>query len=174
MIKTFVTIGGNGTRMKSISPKDKHLLYYKDKRIIEWITLLYPNAILLGNKKTRSRRDTLAEISTEHKCLIIDCDIIPYMNHPIEYHKDTIYVFESNKNKYGSVVIDSGIVKQASEINNISKYKCSGAYYIESMADMLDKMQDDNSIAFGMIGAAAILETTFVRIGDVEDYFEAL
>jgi hypothetical protein len=35
-------------------------------------------------------------------------------------------------------------------------------------------MKDDNSIASGMIGAKAIKETTFIRLGDVEDYYEAL
>jgi hypothetical protein len=42
------------------------------------------------------------------------------------------------------------------------------------MSDMLHKMQDDNSIASGMLGAKAVYEDTFIRLGDVEDYYEAL
>ena len=59
-------------------------------------------------------------------------------------------------------------------IENISNVKCSGVYFVKSVSELLKNMTDDNSIASGMIGAKTIKETTFIRLGDVEDYFEAL
>ena len=41
------------------------------------------------------------------------------------------------------------------------------------MENTLNKMQD-NSIASGIIGAKCIVENTFVRLGDLEDYMEAI
>jgi hypothetical protein len=160
--------------MKAISPVDKHLLYYRDKRIIDWTMSLYPNAMLIGSKKTTSRKETLAEICMERNCLVIDCDVIPHTVEKIRHPGDAIYVFRSAKPKYGSVILENGIVVGASEAANLSEIKCSGAYYIASMSDMLHKMQDDNSIASGMLGAKAVYEDTFIRLGDVEDYYEAL
>ena len=40
----YVTIGGQGTRLKCLSPKDKHLLYFKNKKIIDWILEIVPEA----------------------------------------------------------------------------------------------------------------------------------
>ena len=36
-IKIVITANGEGSRMKAISPKPKHLLYYGGKRIIDCI-----------------------------------------------------------------------------------------------------------------------------------------
>ena len=173
-MKVFITIGGKGTRMKGISPHDKHLLYYKGHRIINYILDLYPQAIVIGNKKTKSRKETLKEIENEIDCLIIDCDIIPLLDQEIDFQEDTIFVFESDKNKYGSLNLIGNRVIAVSEKENISNIKCSGAYFVKSIAALLQNMTDENSIASGMIGAKTIKENTFIRLGDIEDYFEAL
>lgn len=173
-MKVFVTIGGSGTRMKNISPVDKQFIYYKDKRIIEHIFSIFPYANLLGEKKTNSRRETLAEIANEQDCLIVDCDIIPFGLPQLNYQEDTLFYFRSDKSKYGSILIEDGRLMAVDEKNSISKDKCSGIYYVKSIAALLASMKDDNSIASGMIGAKVIQENTFIKLGDVEDYFEAL
>jgi hypothetical protein len=173
-MKTFITIGGKGIRMKSLSPIDKHLLYYRDKRIIEHILDVFPNANLIGYDKTNSRKETLKQIINEKDCLIIDCDIIPLLDWNINLNEDTIFYFESQKNKYGSIEIDNSKVIRASDKENISNNKCSGAYFIKSIKDLVNKMEDSNSIASAMLGAGVIKENTFIRLGDIEDYFEAL
>lgn len=170
----YVTVGGSGTRLKPISPKDKQLLYYKDKRIIDWIFDICPQAQLLGDVKTGSRKETLQEIKHQTDVVIIDCDIIPFELNLSEFINDTVYVFNSDKNKYGSVVIENGKIKSSSEKNNISTTKCSGVYCIKNMEQLLNKMNDDNSIVSGMYGADVIYENTFLRFGDLEDYCESI
>ena len=170
----YITIGGQGTRLKSISPIDKHLLYFGAKTIAEQIMEIFPTAKLLGNKKTNSRRETLEEIKNQKDCLIVDCDIIPYGFVQTQLVEDTIYFFESEKNKYGSILLNNNLLEKVSEKQNISNFKCSGLYFVKSVERLLSSMKDDNSIASGMIGAKAIKETTFIRVGDVEDYYEAL
>jgi hypothetical protein len=71
-------------------------------------------------------------------------------------------------------LLNNNTLKEISEKENISNLKCSGLYFVKSMEKLLSSMKDDNSIASGMIGARAIKETTFIRLGDVEDYYEAL
>jgi hypothetical protein len=116
---------------------------------------------------------TLMDVRHLTNTLIIDCDIIP-TRVSFDDSFDTIFYFSSHKKKYGSLVIENGIVKAASETNNLSPCKCSGMYYVKSVAELLAKMTNPNSIASGMIGAHAIKESSFIRLGDVEDYFEAL
>lgn len=171
----YVTIGGQGTRLKCLSPKDKHLLYFKNKKIIDWITEIVPTAILLGNKKTKNRKETLLEIMEQKNVLIIDCDIIPFGLDLglIDTSCDNIFIFESNRDKWGSAKISNGLLIDSDESNNISNYKCSGIYYIKNMKNTLNKMKD-NSIASGIIGAKSIIENTFIRLGDLEDYMEAI
>jgi hypothetical protein len=172
----YVTIGGAGTRMKAISPKDKHLLYFKNERIIDIILGILPTAKIIGNNKTNSRKETLEEIRFEKNCLIVDCDIIPLLGYKVlqDLKEDTIFYFKSNKNKYGSLIIENGIVTGTAENKNISENKCSGVYFVKSMNELLNKMTDVNSIASGMLGANTIEEKTFVKLGDLEDYFNAL
>ncbi len=171
----YVTIGGQGTRLKSLSPKDKHTLYFKNKRIIDWILEIVPQAKLLGSKKTKSRKETLSEIRHEKHVLIIDCDIIPFgfSLDMIDTECDNIFVFKSKRNKWGSAKIKDDILIGCDEKNNISNHKCSGIYYIKDMEKTLKKMSD-NSIASGIIGAKIIIEDSFVRLGDVEDYMKAI
>ena len=175
MINAYITIGGQGTRLKCLSPKDKHKLYYKDKRIVDWILSIVPEAQLLGNKKTNNRKETLSAIANQQNILIIDCDIIPFGLDLslIDTETDNLFVFESNKHKWGSAKIENKILVSCDENNNISNYKCSGIYYIKNMQKTLEEM-NDNSIASGIIGAKTIVENSFARFGDVEDYMEAI
>lgn len=172
-VKFYVTIGGQGSRMKSISPIDKHLLYYKDKRIIDWIFLLIPNAKLLGENKTSSRKNTLEQIRNEKNVVIIDCDIIPFGIDLNRIYFDSVYVFDSEKKKYGSIIVENDLVKSSSETSSISKIKCSGIYCVKDMRILIENMEE-NSIISGMIGAKIIYENTFKRFGDVEDYYESI
>lgn len=173
-MKIFVTIGGSGTRMKEISPFDKQFIYYREKRIIEHIFQIFPYANLLGDNKTNSRRETLQEIANEEDCLIVDCDIIPFGLPDLQFDGDTLFYFNSDKPKYGSILIEDDKLLAVDEKNSISKNKCSGIYFVKSMSRLLEQMIDDNSLASGMIGAKVIQENTFIKLGDVEDYYEAL
>lgn len=173
-MRYILTIGGQGTRLKSISPVDKHLLYWRDKRIVEWIQSIIPTIEIIGTTKTPDRRETLKEISHYENTCIIDCDIIPFGLDSVEFDGDTICVFTSNKEKYGSVVIENGKVNGVAENVNISRFKCSGAYYVENVSDLINKMKNPNSIGAAMTGASVLLEKSFVRMGDIEDYFESL
>lgn len=160
--------------MKALSPVDKHLLYWRDKRIVEWIQHLFPNVEIIGETKTSSRRETLKQISNYEDTCILDCDVIPFELQTIKFKEDTLVCFYSQKQKYGSVIVETGKIVKADETNNISTFKCSGAYFVKSVADTINKMTNENSIASAMIGADALLERSFVRLGDVEDYMEAL
>lgn len=176
-MRQYITIGGGGTRLKNLSPIDKHLLYYKDKRIIEWILSIIPNAIVIGYEKTNNRVETLKQIKYNENILIVDCDIIPFgfNESMIDENTDTVYVFESKKNKWGSVLIDDNKkIIDSSESLNLSDIKCSGIYYIKNLQYTLNKMTNPNSIISGMIGANIIYENTFMRLGDVEDYTSAI
>jgi hypothetical protein len=172
----YITIGGQGSRLKSISPVDKYNLYFKDKKIIDWIKCIFPSAKLLGEKKTNSRKETLMEIQNESDVLIIDCDVIPI---DIDLSKirnncDNVFIFESKINKWGSAKISKNTLIDCSESENISSYKLSGVYYIKNMKNTLSNMKNENSIGLAMIGANIILENSFIRLGDVDDYFRAI
>lgn len=174
-MNVFITVGGEGTRLKAISSVDKHLLYYRDKRIIEHTLSIFPNAKIIGQTKTNSRVETLNEIINESNALILDCDIIPiYDWHTIDLTENTIFAFTSSKNKYGSLIVNNRRVVECSETDNISNIKCSGAYFVQSVGDLISKMQSQNSIASGMIDAKVLIEKSFIRVGDVEDYLSAL
>lgn len=173
----YITVGGSGTRLKGISPKDKHLLYYKNYRIIEWIQkIIYPSNII-GIEKTANRKETLSLIPELEDILIVDCDIIPFGFDKtiIDLNQDCVFVFRSNKNKYGSVITDDNdkIIK-TSEDANISNIKCSGIYFIKNLKLTISQMTTPNSIVSGMIGAKCIHEDTFMRFGDAEDYLESV
>lgn len=170
----YITIGGQGTRLKGISPKDKHLLYFKNKRIIDWIIDIFPNAKTIGDKKTNSRRETLTLIPENNNILIIDCDIIPFGLDlsSIDTSGDCVVLFKSDYSKYSSVILDdNNKIYTSNENNNISSIKCSGVYFLKDLQTTLGKMNNDNSIVSGMVGASTIFENTFLRFGDIEDYF---
>lgn len=177
MKNIYITIGGSGTRLKPISPVDKHLLYWNNKRIIEWILQIVPNAKIIGERKTNNRFETLQEIKNEKNCLIIDCDIIPFgLDLNFDTNQDTVWCFYSDKNKWGSTITENNKLISVSEQTSISNIKLSGVYYTKSVKDLLDKMEfkNKNSIASGLIGSNVLLESTFIRLGDVEDYFNAI
>ena len=75
-MNVLITIGGAGSRLKCLSPLDKYKLYYKGKKIIDWLLELFPKAMLLGNEKTASRKETLMQAKGLTNCLIVDCDIV--------------------------------------------------------------------------------------------------
>ncbi len=177
MNNIYITIGGSGTRLKTLSPVDKHLLYWNNKRIIEWTLDIVPNAKLIGKEKTKNRFETLQEIKNEKNCLIIDCDIIPFgLNFNFNFNNDCVWCFSSNKPKWGSAISSNGVLESVSEENPISTTKLSGVYYITNVNDLLNKMEtgNKNSIGSGLIGSKVVFENTFVRLGDVEDYFDAI
>jgi len=160
--------------MKQISPVDKHLLYWYDKRIVEWIQGIIPEIEIVGTEKTPNRMETLKQISHYTDTCVVDCDIIPFGIETIPFTDNTLLCFCSDKNKYGSVIVDTGKVMDVQENENTSRFKCSGVYFVQSVADTINKMKNPNSIGSAMIGADAMLEKTFKRMGDIEDYFEAL
>jgi hypothetical protein len=176
VINAFITIGGHGTRLQSIKKGDKQNLYYLDKTIIEHTKEIIPKAKTVGHTKTSSRLETLNQIPVYNNVLIIDCDIIPFGIDlsMIDESCDYIFVFESIKNKYGSIIINNQKVIKVSENENISKYKSSGVYFCSNLKSTMRKMTNPNSIASGMIGAKVIMENTFKRFGDIPDYYESL
>lgn len=173
----YITVGGYGTRLKGISPKDKHLLYFKNKRIIDWIKDILPGAKIIGEGKTNSRKETLSLIPEKENALIIDCDIIPFGldTRSIDISSDCVMLFHSNSSKYGSVLLDdNNKVSISSENNNISTNKCSGVYFLKNLRRTIKNMTEDNSIISGMNGASTVFENTFLRFGDIEDYFSSI
>tara|TARA_R110000824_G_scaffold385455_1_gene579734 strand:- start:2681 stop:3208 length:528 start_codon:yes stop_codon:yes gene_type:complete len=173
-MNTYITVGGQGTRMKMLSPLDKHQLHYGNKTILGHLFDIFPNAILVGDKKTKSRKETLKELQGEEDCLIVDCDVIPYGCQQEPFKKDTIYAFNSEKNKYCSLLERNGLLAGAYENESITNIKASGVYFVKSIDLLLENMGDENSLASGMISADIKKEDTFLRVGDVEDYYEAL
>lgn len=176
VVTKVVTIGGSGTRLKSISPSDKQNLYWGRMRIIEWIKSIFPDCLIIGEQKTNSRLETLKMLEVKENILVIDCDIIPLGIDLSNLHKDTIWFFQSKKEKYGSLIFNKdGELLRVSEGENISPFKSSGAYFIKDLEKTLKSMEHQpNSIAGALIGGVGRLEETFVRMGDVEDYLEAI
>lgn len=177
-INPYITIGGIGSRLKDISLNEKYNLYYYHKKIIEYIFDIIPEAKIIGKIKTNNRIETLQQIpiSDRNNILIIDCDIIPFNFNftQIDINNDCVYAFYSKKNKYGSLIVDNNILVQSDEQNNISNIKCSGVYFCKDLNKTINNMTDKNSIVSGMIGAKIIMENTFKRLGDIEDYYEAI
>jgi hypothetical protein len=182
----YITIGGRGERLKTIYPGDKQNLYWGRLTFLEWIFKIFPEAETLGTKKTPSRKETLKtllERGIKNDILIIDCDVIP---HGIKLHEtpseDQIWVFNSKKLKYGSLILDESPylypdqikLEDACENTPISNWKASGVYFIKDLEKTLEKMKDPNSIAKAIIGAKCIVEETFFRGGDLEDYYELI
>jgi hypothetical protein len=181
-MKVVITANGQGQRMKGLSPLPKHHLYYKDKKIIDHLLEVFPEAEVLEGFESGSRRETLERVRDYEDCLIVDCDIIPTRD-PIkiyDFPKDTVWCFDSTKDKYSSIKTMEGKsgfgaeIGEASENVKISNHCCSGMYYVESVAALLERMSDDNSIVSGMIGAICRDENNIIKLGDPEDYYEAL
>lgn len=180
-MRVVITANGKGERMKGLSPLPKHHLYYKDKKIIDWLLEVFPEAEVLENRPSNSRRETLGYIKDYIDTLIVDCDIIPHrgkIDHMLSICPDNDWLtwFESNKKKYSSFVLGGGghcIIKQASENTELSNCRCAGVYFVKSVSDLLIRMNSD-SIAEAMIGATAGFTDNEITLGDPEDYYEAL
>lgn len=173
-MQVYVTIGGKGLRMKPLSPLEKHQLHIGDKKILEHIFDVFPDAKLIGHKKTNSRQETLSLLAGEKDCLIVDCDVIPIGFSYTGFETDVIFSFRTNKEKYCSLITENGKLAAAFEGENFSHIKSSGVYFLKSIDATIKRMTNPNSIASGMIGAKVLEEDTFLRVGDVEDYYEAL
>ncbi len=201
-LKIVITANGEGSRMKAISPKPKHLLYYGGKRIIERIIeALQPfgdvhvfgqdyTGIPLGMwmecGPTPNRKEHLRQLTKIMKTniLIVDCDVIPVfellvweqlMNAFCAGSDDMIVYFDSDNPKYGGLVMDENwCLLAAKERGQGQNKRASGLYFLKDVGATVDRMADPNSIASGMIGARMIFENTFVRVGDPEDYLNAL
>jgi predicted PilT family ATPase len=175
-ININITVGGKGSRLKKMSNLEKYNLYYKNKTIIEYILEIFPDAHIVGKNKTNNRKETLSQIKEKNNVLIIDCDIIPFGINlkNINFFTDNIYVFHSLKNKYGSVVIEKNRLIEINEKKSISNYKCSGVYFCKNLESTIERMTDNDSIASGMIGSNVVVENTFKRFGDIDDYYEAI
>lgn len=172
---SYITVGGSGTRLKGLSPKDKHLLFYHNHRIVDWIKKIVENAHIVGQEKTKNRKETLKLIPHKQDILIIDCDIIPFGFNidMLPTQTDCVVAFYSHKKKYGSIIVENDTVVACDEKKSISNIKCSGIYFLKDLDATIDRMHD-NSIISGMIGASVVFENTFLRFGDAEDYLESI
>jgi hypothetical protein len=173
-INVVVSVGGSGSRLKCLSNLEKQNLYFWDKTIIDWIGTIYPNHYTIGVNKTKSRRETLNEIRSWNNVLLFDCDIIPFGMPELSFKTDEVVCFTSTKKKYGSVKIENGLVVESTEKQSTWENKLSGAYFIKSVSKLLERMSDDNSVISGMDKPKVYFEDTFVRLGDREDYLEAI
>lgn len=212
-LKIVITANGEGSRMKALSPKPKHLLYYGGKRIIDHIIealspfgkpLVFgalPGSANAENwmvcASTKNRKEQLELIRDWKNVLIVDCDVIPVFEKPTfvpnfkEYFewlptqpRDFIFCFASASPKYcglhfnfeGSECGGSGCLESAieREVSKTPIFRASGVYFLKDVGATVDRMTDPNSIASGMIGAKATPEQTFIRVGDPEDYLNAL
>jgi hypothetical protein len=137
---------------------------------------IFPGAEVLEGKPSNSRRETLEYIRDYTDVLIVDCDVIPvgFNNTVIPTgREDMVWFFNSDKDKYSSLSIIQDSVARASEKEKISNNRCSGLYFVKSISSLLDRMTTD-SIAEAMLGSWAIPEKIFIKLGDPEDYYEAL
>ena len=212
-LKIVITATGEGSRMKAISPKPKHLLYYGGKRIIDCIVEAlkpfgevhvfgaYPGSETADNwmvcGPTGSRKEQLELLGNWKNVLIVDCDVIPVFAKPTfvpdfkEYFEwlptqpnDYIFCFASSSPKYcglhftfdGAECQSSGCLESAieHEVSERPMPRASGLYFLKDVGATADRMTDHNSIASGMIGAKMTPEQTFIRVGDPEDYLNAL
>lgn len=206
-LKIVITANGNGERMKGLSPKPKHLLYYGGKRIIDHIIEALqpfgevrvfghfpdhlPPGVWMECGETKNRRAQLELIRDWKNVLIVDCDVIPVFTAEsfkdstpkvvrlfesiIELKQDAIWYFESDCKKYGGLEMDeNGRLVGGKERGEGQKYRASGLYFLKDVGATVDRMTDPNSILSGMAGAVMIFENSFIRVGDPEDYLNAL
>lgn len=177
-ITVVITAKGRGERMKGFGPQPKHLLYYGGKRIIDHIKDCFAGwpVEVLDGEPTNSRTETLELLRGRKNVMIVDCDIIPKgWNFIISTH-DCIWFFDSNNPKYGGLYADENyhLSRVVEKGDPETKYRASGIYFLKDVGATIDHMTDPNSIASGMIGANMIYESTFIRVGDPEDYLASL
>jgi len=195
-LKIVITANGEGSRMKALSPKPKHLLYYGGKRIIDCIVEalspfgkplvfgVFPGSANAENwmvcASTESRKAQLELIRDWKNVLIVDCDVIP-INWIDALPKavpetDVIWFFPSTEPKYGGLYQDeNGILESVTEKGDTTtNFRASGLYFLKDVGATVDRMTDPNSIAAAMVGAKMVYENTFIRVGDPDDYLNAL
>lgn len=186
--------------MKGLSPRPKHLLYYGGKRIIDHIIEALqpfgdvrvfgrfpdhlPRGVWMECGVTESRKAQLELIRDWQNVLIVDCDVIPVVDGHVcdaifytllNSETDAIWYFKSDCPKYGGLEMnDDRRLAAAKERGCWQKRRASGLYFLKHVGAVVDRMEDPNSIAGGMAGAWMIFEDTFIRVGDVEDYLNAL
>jgi hypothetical protein len=185
-ITVVITARGEGTRMKGLSPKPKHLLYFGGERIVDRIKACFEGCAVevLEGPPTANRAATLELLRGKKNVLIVDCDVIPESKFPEERPlfqlknttTDAIWFFYSINPKYGGLYPDENIrLNSVTEKGDtVTKCRASGLYFLKDVGQTIDRMTDPNSIASGMIGARMIPENTFIRVGDPEDYLNAL
>lgn len=185
-ITVVIPARGEGSRMKAISPKPKHLLYYGGQRIIGRIKACFEGCEVevLEGPPTTSRAETLELLRGRKNVLIVDCDVIPESKFPEERpmwqlkddSTDAIWFFFSKDQKYGGLYGNEfWKLKSVTEKGDTTTTcRSSGLYFLKDVSATIDRMADPNSIASGMIGARMIPENTFIRVGDPEDYLAAL
>lgn len=203
-LKIIITANGEGSRMKGLGPQPKHLLYYGGKRIVDHIIEALapfgevrvfgrypdhlPQGVWMQCGPTASRKDQLELIRDWENVLIVDCDVIPVFDADSQERADykalfiqlrnltddAIWFFDSDCPKYGGLEMENGILKAAKERGIEHKHRASGLYFLKHVGTTIDRMTDPNSIASGMVGARMIFENTFIRVGDAEDYLNAL
>lgn len=187
-ITVVIPARGEGSRMKCISPKPKHLLYYGGQRIIALIKACFDGyeVEVLEGPPTASRAETLELLRGRKNVLIVDCDVIPdkwesalfddVAVGPFDW--DAIWYFKSNNPKYGGLYMDNSGLRELAHVcekgDTTTECRSSGLYFLKDVGATIDRMTDPNSIASGMIGARMIPENTFIRVGDPEDYLSAL
>lgn len=175
-VQYVCTVGGQSMRMQRIAPLPKHHVYYKGMQVKDWIAVLLPDVQFIGDGKSPSRLHTLLPLSHMHNVCIVDCDNIPYGVAGMQFNNDTVLAFYSDSDKYGHITLDAeGKLQSAHERTAGAGLKCSGVYFVRSMNALLQRMQHTpNSIAAAMTGADVLQEHTTVRIGDADDYYNAL
>lgn len=192
-ITVVITANGEGRRMKGISPLPKHLLWYGGSRIIDCIrdsvAGIGPVKVLTRHDtpghdviccpETATRAQTLSQIADMKNVLLVDCDVIPIG--ALEYFNGTkaplfnyLFYFESEDQKYGGIWIADVAVVRAEERASGTPTRASGVYFLKSVREIIKKMTDPDSVASGMIGALPVFENSFIRLGDPEDYLNAL
>ena len=172
-MRIVITANGKGERMKGLSPLPKHELFYGNKKIIELLLEVFPQAEVLTGFESNSRKETLEKVKDYEDCLIVDCDIIPNKIEALPVDEDWLMCFWSSKEKYSSVVVIDDRVFEANETKKISDLHCSGVYFVKSVKQLLESMTG-NSIVEGMIGARIYEENFILKVGDPSDYYEAL
>lgn len=162
--------------MQRIAPMPKQLVYYKGKQVQQWMQELLPGVRFIGDGDSPSRYHTLLPIADLKNVCIVDCDIIPFGVAGINFTSDTVLAFHSDKSKYGHITVDAnGNLAKVQERGIGTGIKCSGVYFVQDMHKLLDRMQSNpNSIADAMRGANIMREECIVRLGDPDDYYNAL
>lgn len=137
------------------------------------------------------RKKTLEQIRGWQNVMVVDCDIIPvltwesfknptkkyteFFSDALRRSSEYIWCFQSDCQKYGGLwADDDGLLLHAKEHAEGTALRASGLYFLKDVGATLDKMTDPNGLAYAMIGAKMILEKTFIRLGDPEDYLNAL